>query len=61
MTIGVRMQMRSPQVEPRTDAPPLRGGFSFTGSANSKGVQEIGSRLSDCVFQRELYNQIFHV
>jgi hypothetical protein len=56
-SISDRMQMRrrSPVEPPWTDSPPVRGGVTFTGSADSKDIQELGSRLFDCMFQREVY------
>jgi hypothetical protein len=55
-SVSNRMQMRRPAVSPPpTDGLPVRGGFNFSGGADSKGIQEIGSRLFDCVFQPEIY------
>jgi hypothetical protein len=55
-SVSNRMQMRRPAVNPPpTDGLPVRGGFTFSGGADSKGIQEIGSRLFDCVFQPEIY------
>jgi hypothetical protein len=55
-SVGDRMQMRKPATNPPpADALPVRGGFNFSGSADSKSIQEIGSRLFDCVFQPEIY------
>jgi hypothetical protein len=55
-SVSNRMQMRRPAVNPPpTDGLPVRGGFNFSVGADSKGIQEIGSRLFDCVFQPEIY------
>src|SRR5438874_10622803 len=55
-SISNRMQMRRAAVNPApTDGLPVRGGFNFSSGADSKGIQEIGSRLFDCVFQPEIY------
>jgi CHAT domain len=55
-SVSDRMQVRRPAVNPApADALPLRGGFNFSGGADSKGIQQIGSRMFDCVFQPEIY------
>jgi CHAT domain-containing protein len=55
-SVSNRMRMRRPAVNtPPTDGLPVRGGFNFSVGADSKGIQEIGSRLFDCVFQPEIY------
>jgi CHAT domain len=52
------------QAQDRGPAPPPRPaaggvaavrGFSFGNGADSRGIQEIGARLFDCVFQPEIY------
>jgi hypothetical protein len=55
-SVSNRIQMRRPAVNPPpTDGLPVRGGFNFSVGVDSKGIQEIGSRLFDCVFQPEIY------
>lgn len=55
-SLGERMQMRKPAADARPAGTPAVRGFTFTGGgADSKGIQEIGSRLFDCVFQPEIY------
>src|SRR5262245_13154109 len=54
-SISDRMQMRRPAVTPPPAEVPSVRAFNFTGGADSKGIQEIGSLLFDCVFQPEIY------
>ena len=41
--------------QPAATTAPVRG-FNFADGANSKGIQEIGSRLFDCVFQPAVFS-----